>query len=158
MTSDPNDEQRGFEYPPLEQTPPPVDPYAPVDYPTNYPPPPPGYPPPYPPPPGYPPPYPGYGADPYDPYRRIQPQGTNGKAVGALVSALIGIPLCSFCGIPSIVAIVLGIMAMNETRSTGQEGHGLALAAVIIAGLTLALTIIFFAFVFAADTTTTTTY
>jgi hypothetical protein len=165
MTSDPNDPNRAYEYPSLEQNPPPVDPYAPVDYPTNYPPPPPGYPPPPPgyppPPPGYPPPfpppYPGYGTDPYDPYRQAPLQGTNGKAVGALVAALLGVPLCFFCGIPSIVALVLGVMAMNETKRTGQDGHGMALAAVIVAGITLALTVVVFIIMMVTDTSTTTT-
>jgi hypothetical protein len=105
LTPDPNDPNRAFEYRPLPQSGPPVDPYAPIDYPATYPSLPPAYPPPYP---------PQYG--PYDPYPVGRPQGTNG---------------------PSIVAIVLGILAMNETRRTGQDGHGMALAAVIIGGITL---------------------
>ena len=81
---------------------PPPDPYAPVDYPAHFPPlPPPVYPPPYPPPGGYPYPggYPGYTGDPYDPYRPMKPPGTNGKAIGALVSSLAGLV---FCGLPSM--------------------------------------------------------
>lgn len=150
--NDPNDPNRAFEYPPLDNSaPPPVDPNAPVDYPANYPPVPPypsptyppgGYPPP---PPGYPPPFPspyqGYGGDPYDPYRQTRPSGTNGQAIGALVASLVGLLFC-MCAIPSIVGVVLGILAMNETKRTGQEGHGLALAAVIIGGIGLALAVV----------------
>jgi Domain of unknown function (DUF4190) len=121
----------GVEYPPLEQSRPP-DPYAPIDYPPT-PPPPPFYPPP-PPPPGYPGGYPGYSADPYDPYRGGRPMGTNGMAIGALVASLAGL---FFCGVPSIVGLILGIVAMRETRRTGQEGHGMALAAVIVGALVL---------------------
>ncbi len=107
-------------------------------------PPPPGYPagpPGYPPPPGYPasatgyPPYGGgypYATDPYDPYRPVKPPGTNGKAIASLVSAVAG--LVCFC-LPSIVGLVLGIVAMRETRRTGQDGFGLALAGTIIGGL-----------------------
>jgi len=139
MTSGPDQPYPG-EFPPLEN--------SPVDYPngpglpppvygTGYPPPGPGYPPPpapgYPPP-GYPP-YAGgypYGTDPYDPYRSMKPPGTNGKAVAALACSLGGL---LFCGLPSVVGLILGIVAMRETKRTGQEGYGLALAGTIIGGL-----------------------
>ena len=115
----------------------PGDPNAPWDYPAD-----PGLPPPiYPGPqagfpgaPGYPPPgfpmYPGY-----DPYRPARPLGTNGKAVGALIAALVGL---MFCGVPSVAGLVLGVIAMRETRRTGQDGYGLALAAAVIGGLVTA--------------------
>jgi hypothetical protein len=119
-----------------------------VDYPTefaqpgypppHYPPPAypqPGYPPPGYPPPGYPPPYAGgYGYG-YDPYAPVRPAGTNGKAIGALVTSVAGLV---FCGLPAIVGLVLGVVAMRETTRTGQEGHGMALAAVIVGGLAVA--------------------
>jgi hypothetical protein len=120
-----------------------VDPYAPVDYPTNYPGPtdyPPGYPGLPPPvyPAGYPPPYPGQFGDPYDPYRPAVPSGTNGKAVAAVTVASIGVVACA-CFVPSLVGIVLGFIAMGETKRTGQSGHGLAMAAVAIGIATLVL-------------------
>jgi hypothetical protein len=143
MTSDPNDPNRASEYPPLEQFGRrPVDASVPIDYPTanpsGYPqppgaPPPPGYAVP-----GFPPPDQPYGTAPYDSYRPGRPQGTNGQAIGALVAGIIGVPLC-FCGIPSIIAIVLGVLAMNETKRAGQEGHGMAVAGVIIGGIGLTL-------------------
>ncbi len=120
--------------------PPAGEPNAAWDYPAD-----PGLPPPiYPGPhagfpgaPGYPPPgYPGYPAYPgYDPYRPAKPLGTNGKAVGALIAALIGL---LFCGVPSVAGLVLGVIAMRETKRTGQDGYGLALAAAIIGGLVTA--------------------
>jgi hypothetical protein len=134
----------GGEYRPLEDSPRQPDPYAPVDYPTNLglPPPvygpgysgPPGYPPPGYPPPGYQP-YAGgypYATDPYDPYRAVKPLGTNGKAIAALATALAGL---LFCGLPSIVGLFLGVIAMRETKRTGQDGYGIALAGTIIGGL-----------------------
>jgi Domain of unknown function (DUF4190) len=132
--------QRGNEYPP------PADPDAPLEYPASYPGPP-GYPPgyagvpppvypPYPGPAGYPPPYPGQFAQPYDPYRPAAPAGTNGKAIGALATALLGIPTC-VCFVPSLVAIVLGVIAIGETRRTGQPGYGLAVAGVVVGIATL---------------------
>ena len=140
MTSDPNDPNRAFEYPPLEKSGRPADPSAPIDYPATNPsgfPQPSGYPT-YPPPTGFPHPYQPYGTAGYDPYRLGHPQGTNGQAIGALVAGILGVPLC-FCGIPSIIAIVLGILAMNETKRTGQDGRGMALAGVIIGGVGLVL-------------------
>ena len=155
MASDPNDPDPAFEYPSFERSQPPVDPFAPIDYPATYPSVPPPYPPPGYPSSAFPPPYqPQYGTGPYDPYQVGRPQGTNGQAIGALVAATVGIPLC-FCVIPSIVAIVLGIVAMNETRRTGQEGHSMALAAVIIAGITIAFTVVFYVWAALIPDTTT---
>ncbi len=65
----------------------------------------------------------------------MNPPGTNGKAIAALVTSLAGL-LC--CGLPSIVGLVLGIIAMRETKSTGQDGYGLAVAGVIIGALVVA--------------------
>ena len=140
MSTPPEQPFRGAEFPPLEQSAPQPDPYAPVDYPSGYPPlPPPVYPQGA----GYPPPpYPGY--QPYDPYRPGRPLGTNGKAIAALVTALAGL---MFCGLPSIAGLILGIIAMRECRRTGQDGYGLALAGTIVGGLVTALFVLYFVFV-----------
>ena len=129
--------------PPLpDGTPPPPDPYAPIDYPANYPPlPPPVYPTPYPPAAGYP--YPPYGGDPFDPYRPLKPPGTNGKAIAALVCSLSGLV---FCGLPSIAGIILGIIAMRETKRTGQDGFGLAVAGLAIGVVIVVLMLVYVAF------------
>jgi Domain of unknown function (DUF4190) len=138
-SSDPQEPFRGTEYPPLENSQRWVDPNTPVDYPTDPGIPPPVYPPPpaahpgaagYPSAPGY---YPGGG---YDPYRPMRPPGTNGMAIAAMIVSASSIMLC--CGIPSFVGVILGVLAMRETRRTGQDGHGLALAATIIGGLAVA--------------------
>ncbi|WP_445166534.1 DUF4190 domain-containing protein [Mycolicibacterium sp. Dal123E01] len=160
--------------PPLpEGTPPPSDPFAPVDYPANYPsmPPPvypapypaPSYGSPYPPTTGYPypppasPGYPGYTADPYDPYRPTKPPGTNGKAIAALVTSVAGLMLC---GLPSIAGIILGIIAMRETKRTGQDGFGLAVAGLVIGSLVVALAVfcVVFIIIVAANTSTSPDY
>jgi Domain of unknown function (DUF4190) len=125
-------------------TPPPPDPYAPVDYPANYPPlPPPVYPTPYPPAAAYPYPYPPYTGDPFDPYRPLKPPGTNGKAIAALVCSLAGLV---FCGLPSIAGIILGIIAMRETKRTGQDGFGLAVAGVAIGAVIVVLMLLYLVF------------
>jgi hypothetical protein len=118
------------------------DPYAPVDYPANYPPlPPPVYPTPYPPAAGYP--YQPYSGDPFDPYRPLKPPGTNGKAIAALVCSLSGLV---FCGLPSIAGIILGIIAMRETKRTGQDGFGLAVAGLAIGTVIAVLMLIYVVF------------
>ncbi|WP_370485147.1 DUF4190 domain-containing protein [Mycobacterium sp. pUA109] len=137
---------------------PPPNPYAPIDYPEyppGYPPPPPGppgYPPPpagYPPaPPGYPPPYPGPPAYPaypggYDPYRPVAQSGTNGMAIGSLICSLAGL---FTCGVTAIVGVILGLVAMQQVKTTGQEGRGMALAGVIVGAVVIALiALLFFA-------------
>lgn len=132
---------RGTEYPSLEnsagQQP---DPNAPVEYPPDAGLPPPVYPQPYPGAAGYPgapgyPPAPGYypGVG-YDPYRPMKPPGTNGKAIAALVCSASGLVCC----VSAIPGVILGIAAMRETKRTGQEGYGLALAGTIIGGLMVA--------------------
>jgi hypothetical protein len=98
----------------------------PVDYPADA-----GLPPPV-----YPPPYPGATGYPgYDPYRPVKPPGTNGKAIAALVTSLLGL-VC--CGLPSIAGLVLGIIGMRETKRTGQAGYAIALVGTIIGGLAVA--------------------
>jgi hypothetical protein len=124
----PGYQQPGYSEPGYQQPGYPEPGYPPPDYPrpgypqVGYPPPPAGYPPQYPS--GYP-----YG---YDPYAPARPTGTNGKAIGALVTSLAGLMLC---GVPSIVGVILGVIAMRETKRTGQEGYGLALAGVIVGAL-----------------------
>jgi hypothetical protein len=132
VTIPPEPPYRGGEYPPLEQSAPQADPYAPVDYPTGYPPLPP---------PVYAQGYAGYGG--FDPYRQGKPPGTNGKAIAALVTALVGLV---FCGLPSLAAVILGPMGMRECSRTGQDGYGIALAGTIIGGLVTALWVLYVIF------------
>lgn len=155
----PDQPSHGHEYPPLENSGPPTDAYPPVDYPADgglppsgypgqfgYPPPgypqagyqPAGYPPP--PPMGMPYPQPPAGyPHAYDPYYPSRPQGTNGKAIASLVTSLAGLALC---GVPSFVGVILGVLAMRETRRTGQEGYNLAVAGVVVGAVVTALALI----------------
>jgi hypothetical protein len=145
--------------PPAPEYPPP--PYAPSgytpEYQAGYPPPgppPPGYGqplgyeqppvyggPPYPPgPPQFSGPPPGYGPPPYQggyyppeylggygPPGAMQ-AGTNGLAVASLIASFTGI----LCCIGSIVAIVLGGIAISQIKQNRQEGYGLAVAGIVI--------------------------
>jgi hypothetical protein len=143
MTSNPDEPERAYEYPSLEDTPWSPQPYAPVDPPSPYPPPMgPGA---QVPPTAFPPPY--HGGIPYDPYAK--PQTTSGQAIGALVASLVGVFTCC-CGVGSLVGIVLGIMGMNECRRSGRDGHGLALAGVIVGAVGLVLFVAFWILVIAS--------
>lgn len=96
---------------------------------------PPSYGAPPPPPPGG---YGGYGGQP--PYG-ASPQGTNKKAIWALVLG-IGSLLC--CGlIAGIPAIVLGNMAKKEIDAGNGTGRGLATAGFVLGIIAVALSLIF---------------
>jgi Domain of unknown function (DUF4190) len=82
----------------------------------------------YRPPPGYAP--PGYGLQ-YPPYRRP----TNTMAIAALVFAFLCAP----------VGLGLGIAARRQIRRTGEEGDGLALAAVIVGSIATAVFVLLIA-------------
>ncbi|MGV0626371.1 DUF4190 domain-containing protein [Mycolicibacter minnesotensis] len=117
----------------------------------GYPPPPPGFPPPgaggyppagYPPPgfgtpPGYPPssygtPYPGNYLHPG------QAQKTNVLAIGSLVLALLGLVLWPL----GVAAVVLGVAALSQIKTTGEAGHGLAVAGASVGGVAVVLAFI----------------
>lgn len=88
---------------------------------------------------------PGYGQAPQQPYGQ-QPYGQpyaqqpaaypqdrwNGMAIAGFV--------CSF--IFSIVGLVLSIIGYNQTKKTGEKGKELALAGIIISGLSIVMTIV----------------
>ncbi|MFB7877357.1 DUF4190 domain-containing protein [Nocardia sp. NPDC056064] len=86
--------------------------------------------------------YPGPGYQPYGAYP--PPQGTNGLAIGALVSSLIG--FCS-CGLGSIVGIILGVMALNQIKERGGEGKGMAQAGIWIGALAIVGWVLYLVFV-----------
>ncbi|MFQ6394753.1 DUF4190 domain-containing protein [Nocardia sp. KC 131] len=89
----------------------------------------------YPPPPNY-----GY-QNAYQPYGYPQPQGTSGMAIGALISSLIGFVTC---GIGSIVGIILGVVALNQIKQSGQEGRGMALAGIWVGVGVIVLSVLWF--------------
>lgn len=56
------------------------------------------------------------------------PSGTNPLAIASLISSFTGL----LCCIGSIVAIVLGVVALNQIKQTRQEGYGLAVAGIVV--------------------------
>ncbi|HEX5256783.1 MAG TPA: DUF4190 domain-containing protein [Mycobacterium sp.] len=78
----------------------------------------------------------GYGSAP------PQKPGTNALAIASLISSFTGL----LCCIGSIVAIVLGAIAVRQIKRTGQDGFGLAVAGIVIGIATLGVTLVFLLF------------
>ncbi|MGI9162725.1 MAG: DUF4190 domain-containing protein [Mycobacterium sp.] len=112
--------------------------FAPPGYPPaqGYPPPA-GYVPTYAPPPEYGPPYPGGYGTPTAP-----PDRTNSLAAFSLVASAVGL----LCGIGSIIGIVLGVIALNQIKRTGQQGRGLAVTGIVVGVVSMAISIVAFTF------------
>jgi hypothetical protein len=87
-------------------------------------------------PPGYAPPSPGYGPPPGYGYPPMYRRPTNQLAIVSLVLAFVIPP----------AALVVGIVARKQIRQTGEDGDGLALAGVIIGGITTALLVLMILF------------
>ncbi|MBU9766233.1 DUF4190 domain-containing protein [Mycobacterium sp. TNTM28] len=170
--------QPSYEFAPLDGQV--SDPYPPaVDYPADfpqdyppppgylpsfgadpgYPPPPPGFPPPgFPPPPGYPPP-PGFGMPgPYPVGYHTAPGAvTNNLAIGSLVASILSLPLLFMCALGLLAAFVgvgLGIAALGQIKQRGEQGHGLAVAGIVVGAIGIVLNggwlLLFVAALFAA--------
>lgn len=83
--------------------------------------------------------YPGAYPPPY------QGPGTNGLAIASLVTSLLAVPFTLFCMIGvvlPIVAIVLGVIALSQINTSGQNGKGLAIAGICVGAGTIVLAIL----------------
>lgn len=104
----------------------------------------------------YSPPYPGYGAPPPAAYHGYaqQPSG-NGKAVAALILGIASILLfwlTIFDGFFIVLALIFGVLALNEARSRGGSGRGMAIAGLVCMALgALAATLFTVVFFHAVD-------
>lgn len=82
-------------------------------------------------------PYGAYPPPPYpNPYAPQQPQGSNGKAVTALVLGIGSVVFCwlSFFALVLIVpALVFGILGLGEAKRRGGNGRGMAVAGIACA-------------------------
>lgn len=97
--------------------------------------------------------YPGqaYGSQAYggQTYGAQYPQRrTNGMAIGSLVTSLASVIVLG--GTTAFIGAILGHVALRQIKRTGEQGHGMALAGVIIGwvftGLWIALIVIFVIF------------
>ncbi|WP_051190217.1 MULTISPECIES: DUF4190 domain-containing protein [unclassified Mycobacterium] len=161
----PAPDQGGWPYPPAPEGYPPAPGYPPPGFPPPPPPgnylPPGGYLPPTPPaplgpgeypgfggPPGYPPagysnppgyPPSGYGTPyPGSYFNPGQAQKTNVLAVSSLVVSLLGLVFWPL----GVAGVILGGVALNQIKSTGEAGHGMAVAGTAIGGVAVTLSLI----------------
>ena len=72
-----------------------------------------------------------------------QVQKTNGMAIAALISGIVGLVICF--GIGSIAALIFGYVARGQIkRSQGQEsGNGMAIAGIVMGWIGVVLSLIF---------------
>jgi hypothetical protein len=60
------------------------------------------------------------------------PQKTSGFAVASLVLGIIGLPIICPLLIPSVLAVVFGLLGRRDVREKGHSGEGMALAGLIM--------------------------
>lgn len=46
------------------------------------------------------------------------------------------------CCVGSIVGIVLGIVSLNQIKQTNEQGHGLAVAGIVVGVITLLISVV----------------
>jgi drug/metabolite transporter (DMT)-like permease len=63
-------------------------------------------------------------------------------AIASLIASFTGL----LCCVGSIVAMVLGAIALDQIKRTRQEGFGLAVAGIVIGIATLGVTLVFLLF------------
>jgi hypothetical protein len=120
---------------------PPQQAHLPVPYPSQ------PYPGPYPPTSGvpYPPVSPAYPAYPqHVTISHASPAPTSGLAVASMVLSIIGLVsgCCTF-GIPALLAVILGHVAVAETRGGAKSGHGMAIAGLVMGYIIVAPALVF---------------
>ncbi len=91
-----------------------------------------------------PPPPPNYGGG--APVPGAVPPGTNPLAIASIICSVV---LTCLCGFGSGIGLILGVIALNQIKKTGQAGRGLALAGIIVGAVVVALSIIYWIFVLA---------
>ncbi len=84
---------------------------------------------------------PGYGTPPA--YGPARPRA-NGMAVASLVLGLVGIILFVLFAIPSLLAVIFGIVALRQIAASGgaQGGRGMAIAGVVLGAVEIVLFVV----------------
>lgn len=67
---------------------------------------------------------------------------TNGLAVAALVLGIIGIPLMMMV-LPGLLALIFGIVGVQQTSSRGQAGKGMAIAGIVLGAIAVGISAFF---------------
>ncbi|MEW9531455.1 DUF4190 domain-containing protein [Microbispora sp. NPDC049125] len=104
----------------------------------------------------YPPPA-GYGYPPQGPYGYPpQAPGTNGMAITSLIMGIVGLVVCGFT---AVLGVILGHVAISQIKRTGEQGHGMAVAGLIVSYIAIAawilLAVVWLGILSAVGTSTT---
>lgn len=78
----------------------------------------------------------GYGPGGYGYGPPAPPRTTNGLAVTSLVLGVIGLV---FCGLTSIPGAIVGHVALNRIKRTGEDGQSMALGGLVTSYITIVL-------------------
>jgi hypothetical protein len=80
-------------------------------------------------------------------YPAVMPAtGTNGLAIASMVLGIVGVVLCCLW-IPSILAVVFGVIAINQIKANPtQAGRGMAVAGLVLGMVGVVLVVSLFAF------------
>lgn len=68
-----------------------------------------------------------------------KPQGTNSLAIAGFVLSICGF----FTGITFIIGLILSAVGLSQTKKTGQDGRGLAIAGTVIGTVGTVFSILF---------------
>lgn len=79
---------------------------------------------------GPPAPYGAPGAYGPNPYGYAQHPGTNGLAIAALISSLVGGVVA--CGLGFVAGPILGMIALSQIKKSGEKGRGMAIAGIAV--------------------------
>ncbi|MEV5411782.1 DUF4190 domain-containing protein [Thermopolyspora sp. NPDC052614] len=69
--------------------------------------------------------------------------GTNGLAIASLILGILGF---FTCGITSVLAVVFGHVAVGQIKRSGEQGHGMAVAGLIMGYIQTALWVLVWVF------------
>ncbi|NES28160.1 DUF4190 domain-containing protein [Micromonospora terminaliae] len=94
-------------------------------------------------------PYPGGGYPAGGQRLTVQPILTSGMATASLVLGILGV-LGGWClfGLPCVLAVILGHLALRETRDGMRSGHGMAVAGLVLGYVFVGPMILFTVMVF----------
>ncbi|WP_433320116.1 DUF4190 domain-containing protein [Micromonospora chersina] len=94
-------------------------------------------------------PYQGGGYPPSGQRLTVQPILTSGMATASLVLGILGV-LGGWClfGLPCVLAVILGHLALRETRDGMRSGHGMAVAGLVLGYVFVGPMILFTVMVF----------
>lgn len=79
-------------------------------------------------------------------FQNVGATKTNGMAVAALVLGIIGIPMMLMV-LPGLLALIFGIVGVQQTSSKGQAGKGMAITGIVLGAIAVGMAAFFWSVV-----------